>query len=173
MQNIPIRKSDRIYKVKLDDDYTYLGRFGSLMMYAYIVDGEILVRLLEPTDKKLSTCVGVIDLFEDFEGVYGVGMVRIASPYQGFDLAPKMYRMVMKKLSISISTMNAQSLGGQSIWSRIFRRKDIQMLAYRRGKHRPRKLYPVYFDEDNNRVECHEKSIWRGDNEWELVASVV
>ncbi len=172
MESVAVRKSERIFKVKLDEDYTYLGRIGSLMLYAYIIDGEILVRLLEDTDKKSATCAGLIDLYEDFDGIYSVGIVRVAKQYQGFDIAPKMYRMVMKQLGISISTMNSQSLGGQSIWSRMFRRKDIQMVAYRRGKYRPRRLYPVYFDEENNRVESHGQSIWRGENEWELVASI-
>ena len=173
MENIAIRKSERLCKVKLDDDYTYLGHIGQLMLYAYITDGEILVRLLEDSGSKSVTCAGLIDLFEDFDGVYSVGMVRIASQYQGFDIAPNMYRMVMKQLGISISTMNCQSLGGQSIWSRMFRRKDIQMLAYRRGMRRPRSLYPVYFDEVNNRVDSVEQSIWKDGSKWELVASVV
>ena len=170
MESVNIRKNDRICKVKLDDDYTYLGNIGNLMLYAYMDDAtEILVRLLVESDTRSHTCVGLVDLLQDFDDVYSVGMVRIAKEYQGFNIAPRMYRMVMKKLGIAISTQNCQSPGGQSIWSRMFSRKDIQITAYRRGKRRPSKTYPVYFDETEGRLDGEQYTIWDGSN-WELIA---
>ena len=174
METIDIRKSERINKVKLDEDYTYLGHIGDILVYSYSTDDEeYLVRLLIDTGGRSMTCAGVLDLTKDHKGVYSVLMVRIAKEYQGFDIAPKVYRMVMKKLGISISTHNCQSLGGQSIWTRLFRQKGVQIAAYRRVSRRPSKVYPVYFDEYHNRLEGEKETIWKETGNWELVASAI
>lgn len=173
MDTVDIRKSERINKVQLNEDYTYIGNIGNIIVYSYSTDDEeYLVRLCIDTGGRSMTCVGVLDLAKDHKGVYSVLMVRIAKEYQGFNIAPKLYRMVMKKLGISISTYNCQSLGGRSIWTRLFQLKDVQIASYRRGSGTPRKVYPIHFDEYHNRLEGDKETIWKESGNWELIASV-
>jgi hypothetical protein len=173
VDTVDIQKSERINKVQLNEDYTYIGKIGDIVIYSYSTDGEeYLIRLCLDTGGRSMTCVGVLDLAKDRRGIYSVMMVRIAKEYQGFNIAPKLYRMAMKKLGISISTYSCQSLGGRSIWTRLFQLKDVQIAAYRRGSGTPRKVYPVYFDEYHNRLEGDKETIWKETGNWELVASV-
>ena len=172
MTPVEVSHSQRLRQIRVDPESIYLGRIGVLDAYATYDEDQLFIELVEDTGRRKVPVVAVIDLIEDFKGVYSVKMVRIAKEFQGFDIAPKLYRLVMRQLDVAISTLGCQSPGGQSIWTRMYKFRDVQINAYRRGSRRPSRLYHVIPDLNLNRLDLYdEKSIWDND-EWELVACV-
>lgn len=172
MTPVEVSQSQRLRQIRVDPESIYLGRIGTLDAYATYDEDQLFIEVVEDTGRRKVPVAAVIDLIEDYEGVYSVKMVRIAKEFQGFNIAPELYRLVMRQLGVAISTLGCQSPGGQSIWTRMYKYKDVQITAYRRGSRRPSRLYHVIADLNLNRLDRDgEESIWDTD-EWELVACV-
>jgi len=68
-----------------------------------------------------------------FKDSYEVSMVIIDSKYQGYGLAPKIYRYLMKKVGITLKAGNCQSYGGRSIWNELANYKDVEVVGSKSG----------------------------------------
>ena len=64
-----------------------------------------------------------------FKESYEIAMVQIDSKYQGFGLAPKIYRYLMKKIGVTLKAGTQQSYGGRSIWNDLAAYKDVQVVG--------------------------------------------
>ena len=64
-----------------------------------------------------------------FKESYEIAMVQIDSKYQGFGLAPKIYRYLMKKIGLTLKAGTQQSYGGRSIWNDLAAYKDVQVVG--------------------------------------------
>jgi len=101
-----------------------------------------------------------IQLKKEVGETYSVDMVKIDSKYQGFKLAPKVYKKVVQA-GITLVTGGMQSPGGRYIWSQLVDAKGIQMAAFNCGLQRsPRVLHDVYRNEYENRVEVEGHDAW-------------
>jgi len=60
---------------------------------------------------------------------YIVDISRIDSKFQGFGIAPQVYRYLLRKLSIVLQAGEVQSPGGRSIWARMADMSGINLMA--------------------------------------------
>jgi len=101
-----------------------------------------------------------IQLCKKVGDTYSVDLVKIDSKFQGFKLAPKVYKKLVRA-GITLVTGGMQSAGGQYIWSQLVGTKGIQMSAFNCGLERsPRVLHDVYRNEHENRVEVEGHDAW-------------
>jgi len=67
---------------------------------------------------------------------YIVDLARIDSKFQGFGIAPRIYKYLLRKLGIILQAGEMQSPGGRSIWARMASMSGIDMFALdSRGNH--------------------------------------
>jgi hypothetical protein len=57
--------------------------------------------------------------------IYEVAYTRIDRKFQGFNLAPRLYRQIIKALDITLCSGETQSPGGRNIWVRLNQMRGI------------------------------------------------
>ena len=141
-------------------DYEKVGSYRGLQIWAEFTDECILLEVVIPTAKKNKYVrVMIVDLSRSDYGdeVWEVGTTVISTAYQGFGLAPKIYRYLMKKTGITLQAGNAQSAGGRSIWHSLSKFEDVLIL----GKRFRKPLIVLEADED-------EKELTTGIDKFEI-----
>jgi hypothetical protein len=54
-----------------------------------------------------------------------VDLVQVARNYKGNGLAPRVYCLLMKKLTMVLKAGCSQSVGGRKLWNRLAKRSDV------------------------------------------------
>ena len=54
-----------------------------------------------------------------------IDIVKVARNYKGQSLAPRVYCLLMKKLTIVLKAGSSQSVGGRKLWNRLAKRSDV------------------------------------------------
>lgn len=99
-------------------------------------------------------------------GAFHVDMARIDTKFQGFGIAPKLYRFVIRKLGIVLQAGSSQSPGGRSVWARMAKMSGIKLVA----KDGHNKFYDVEYDDDELYIE--NESLYDGRKKLKIFAMV-
>jgi len=144
--------------------YEKVGSYRGLQIWGDFDDDEcILLEVVSPSPiKNKYVRTMTIDLSRSQYGdqVWEVGTTVISTAYQGFGLAPKIYRYLMKKMGITLQAGNSQSIGGRSIWHSLSKFDDVIIL----GKRFRKPLMVLEADED-------EKELTTGIDKFEIYDS--
>lgn len=144
-------------------DYEKVGSYRGLQIWANSDEECILLEVVIPTPTKNKYVrVMAVDLSRSdlCDNVWEVGTTAVSTAYQGFGLAPKIYRYLMKKTGITLQAGNSQSAGGRSIWHSLSKFEDVLIL----GKRFRKPLLVLEADED-------EKEITTGIDKFEIYDS--
>lgn len=63
------------------------------------------------------------------EKVYTIDMIAFDNKYQGFSIATKLYKMVMKKLGIILEAGQSQSPGGRGLWCALSKVPGVEVFG--------------------------------------------
>ncbi len=169
MFGVDVEKRARLGTIsrKRLDPADRIGRIRDIHIYAkdfvfYDDSSEYAGKQVEVFlfDESYTRRIMTIQLKRQVGDTYSVEMVNVDSKYQGFKLAPKIYKKLVQR-GITLVTGGLQSRGGQYIWSQLVDAKGIQMSAFNCGLERsPRVLHDVYRNEHENRVEVEGHDAW-------------
>ena len=125
-----------------DSQYKRIGSYKGLSVWLSAGHGYMSVKVCCEKrsniarlfgNKAKQDCVMSVHLEKSrarlFKESYEISMVQIDSKYQGFGLAPKIYRYLMKKIGITLKAGTQQSLGGRFIWNELAKYKDVQVVG--------------------------------------------
>lgn len=164
-----VSKNWKLRPLRLTSKHEYVGNIKNLQVYgSWVGDGEYRIDVVIDNGNTKVDSVMQLWLYEERENIYSITMVRIGPQYQGFGLAPKVYKFLMRKMGIKLMTATLQSPGGQAIWWEMARSGvKISGITYR-----GRKVFDVEPDTDQKRMISHEIDLWNPRNRIEMVASV-
>ena len=155
----------------------WVCKVGILDLYCFAYDNDHgsgwWFELVKHTKTKSVQRAMYLTLRNQRENVYAVEMVRVDSKYQGFGLAPKVYKRLMDDFGISLITDEYQTPGGQHIWYKLFETKGVQINAIRgSGKRTPRILHEVRQDDVSSRLQVANANAWSETetNKWAFIA---
>lgn len=128
-----------------NENYKLMGKYKGLYLWVDVNDGKFLEievclnrkhsNSRDPlgTKKKSYDRVMTLDLVQSrsrvFKKPFEVSMVIIDGRYQGFGLAAKVYRYLIKKTGLTLQAGRCQSIGGRSIWNELAKYKDVQVVG--------------------------------------------
>lgn len=92
---------------------------------------------------------------------YSVAYTAVDYSFQGFGIAPKIYREILRRVNMGIVSGDSQSAGGQGIWKKLIAEKSVSVLTFRTH----RSLREVELD-DFGRVNADDPSV----NIWDQYA---
>ena len=169
MEKCSITKTGRLGKTDMrkidrDEGISRIAKVGKIELFACYIGCDRVISL---------TLEEEYGHYEHRQ-FYSVTMVEIGREYNGYGLAPKLYRALMRATGINIISGSIQSRGGQSIWNRMFDTKGVRLMAYRHTERKPRCLRDVTFDEFQEELNADDDlvNIWSDSeyNNWRLVA---
>lgn len=139
------RGRQKLGKFKPNDQFEKIGSYKGLSVWL-AQDGKFMnVQIARKSGANITRLFGrarynsvmIIDLEKSkarvFKDSYEITMVIIDSTYQGFGLAPKIYRYLMRKIGITLKAGIQQSPGGRSIWNDLAKCKDVQVVGKKNG----------------------------------------
>ena len=126
-----------------DEDHKLVGKYKGLYIWVDDNEGQFLQMEICTDNNSISRLFGrksksynrvmVLDLDRSrsklFKNSYEISMVAIDARYQGFGLAAKIYRYLMKKTGITLKAGTQQSIGGRAIWNDLAKYKDVQVVG--------------------------------------------
>ena len=93
------------------------------------------VRTYDPWDEEfdgvMETCyriVAKVELTKE-RGAWHVDMLQVDSRYKGQNLAVKLYRFLMRKMSITMKAGSSQSAGGRYVWNKLAKTRGVVVYA--------------------------------------------
>lgn len=157
MERIDLSKSVRLgYFAHFDaDEAKRIGSYRHLVVYQTIFDKEyrddhLQIKVVDfgNTNRKghpkLVMEIDASTLYE--KNAFHIDITRIDSVYQGWGIAPKIYRLIMKRLGVILQAGSMQSAGGRAVWAALAKMPDINMFAKTpRGK----VLHDIEVDDSN------------------------
>jgi hypothetical protein len=128
-----------------NEDYKLVGKYKGLYIWVDDNEGKFLQMEICTDNNSLGYLFGrksksynrvmLLDLEKSrsrlFKNSYEISMVAIDGRYQGFGLAAKIYRYLMKKTGITLKAGSHQSIGGRAIWNDLAAYKDVQVVGKR------------------------------------------
>ena len=69
-----------------------------------------------------------VELSKD-HGAWHVDMLQVDSRYKGQNLAVKLYRYLMRKMSITMKAGSSQSAGGRYVWNKLAKTRGVVVYA--------------------------------------------
>jgi hypothetical protein len=139
MFGVDVEKRARLGTIsrKRLDPADRIGRIRDIHIYAkdfvfYDDSSEYAGKQVEVFlfDESYTRRIMTMQLKRQVGDTYSVEMVNVDSKYQGFKLAPKIYKKLVQR-GITLVTGGLQSRGGQYIWSQLVGTKGIQMSAFK------------------------------------------
>jgi len=151
MERITVSKHQRLGYVHIEQDSEFVGKTTGLSVYCGLnYDGDDI--WAEALDKKQSQkglyrramYLG-LSKDKDYDTAYTIDMVSVDNAYQGWGIAPKVYRKLLKaKPDLLLRAGTVQSPGGRYIWYNLAQFEDIVVFA---RAHNGR-IYPLDTDHD-------------------------
>lgn len=132
MDRINVSRSGRLGYVLPEGER--LGQLAKLQIWCSVIDDSVVIDLLDHHRKheKLVKRAFTITLEQDSEypEAYTVAMVCTDREYRGFNLAPKLYRRLLKIMpSLLLKAGSGQSQGGRYIWNELAKYPDLVVYA--------------------------------------------
>lgn len=111
-----------------------IARVSKLDLYLLLEGDALFVEAVHPSRrydslvKRVMSLILVPDL--RYTSAFTIAMVSVDSEYQGFGIAPKVYRAVLKALpKLLLRAGTTQSPGGRYIWYSLSKFSDINLYA--------------------------------------------
>lgn len=127
------------------EDHKLIGKYRGLYLWVDANDGKFLeievcrdrsysnLRDIFGIKTKSYDRIMTLDLEQSrsrvFKKSFEVSMVNIDGRYQGFGLAAKVYRYLMKKTGVTLKAGSQQSIGGRAVWNELAKYKDVQVVG--------------------------------------------
>jgi len=132
----------KLGKFKPDNRYEKIGSYKGLSVWLAQEDRFMNVQICCEKRSNIARLFGnkasydrvmTVDLEKSrarlFKDSYEISMVLVDSTYQGYGLAPKIYRYLMKRMGITLKAGTQQSYGGRSVWNDLAKYKDVQVVG--------------------------------------------
>lgn len=106
-----------------------IGKIDNLKLYSIRYGAEVKVTAVTGEPNKRNQAQRVMDLWlEKIGSSWVVNIVRSNKKYRGYDVAPKVYRYLIKK-GIVLQAGTLQSVGGRAVWNKLAQYPDIEMFG--------------------------------------------
>ena len=150
-------------------DFDVIGSVSGYKCYLEREEDTLWIEFVDPdyVDRKgRAKRVCAVTLAETKRGVYEVELTLMDTEYQGYNLAPRFYAFLLRKLAITLKAGTSQSPGGRSIWKRLAKRRDV--LIY--GK-TPAGRPAMMIEEEGELQPVHGRfEAYDGEREFEMYA---
>jgi hypothetical protein len=121
-------KSHRLGYIKIYSDMKFHGRVNRLCIYYDTTASRFLVVDSAETKGERQRLAAILDVVP-IKNRLKIQIMRIDSQYQGYGLAPKIYKQIMKSTGKILEAGSTQSAGGRSIWYSLCKMSGVTVYA--------------------------------------------